>query len=950
MASDTIQKRRPKQNIISTILAKGYSSVSSAGSSFIGSSGKVGVTTTKGGGRELVSKKTNSKTEGSSGSSTTANSSTTSTSNQLKRDILKSAVELTRRSQMKLTSNTMRRVRSQSRSSRKKHIFTKGERAFYRSDKGIVKVTIVGVHHDSKLVPYYTVQLRDGKEKQTDGKLLSPVVTAAPKDSVSNDKKKDEDEAQTSSITRSVSPGKRSIRSRSAPPSEIDSPDLGVALTVTDHDMTESSCSERKIVKLDEYHETTTSMEKNTDGEGGKPELSYPKKNKIASQEVENNGETLQKKFLIGGVAYYRPPGDMSSVTKVRIVKHSKSKGLYTISLPDGSHQDFVKSTQLATLMELSSNEMIALMKESGSKSRDTTKSSSTKNKSPSTTEKTPDINDEEVNVDAGYEAGEGEPMSSGSEDSKSLSQQQSNSSHTVPVSIPTTALVLPPKMRTVQAKTESGEWKSVPYYEKGMSLYYMNAEGVQKCKVLSVDLDDLMEPYYTILLDKDKKEKQTDNAHLALSSEEEMLEALQDQAEEKCNSVDKEEEQRCKGNQEKEEKDSSNSRLTRSSSKSPRSSSETNQQSSYATHPLSPSKNGPEENLAISNDKATQEEEEEEEALAFIPATFFKDDQVLYKNSEGERLRAVVLSLKRDKKNRPYYVVRILHSGLDKLVYGHRLRPLPENRSSSRSRSRGRSVSSKGEQPNPESSSRGGRSSSKGVSTRRSPSREKPMQLEKALNRITKQSYDSRGSGRGEESRGSSRHTRRSTLDSMDSNPSRRSESKHSVRSALSNSSRRSHQVRERKENNSRTRDNSVDSRRHNKDLDVSRGRKESKPNDPVGTSRSRRTGERSLSRSSRAPSADSRCMGKRSSRAPSADSRVSTLTSSTVGTKLSHSSCRRATSASSSKKTNMDDSIREGSVRGSNDNLSQVSSSVTAISKLKSFRKSFGLKKSSK
>jgi len=67
-------------------------------------------------------------------------------------------------------------------------------------------------------------------------------------------------------------------------------------------------------------------------------------------------------------------------------------------------------------------------------------------------------------------------------------------------------------------------------------------------------------------------------------------------------------------------------------------------------------------------------------------------------------------------------------------------------------------------------------------------------------------------------------------------------------------------------------------------------------------------------------------------------------------VGTKLSHSSCRRATSASSSKKTNMDDSIREGSVRGSNDNLSQVSSSVTAISKLKSFRKSFGLKKSSK
>jgi hypothetical protein len=529
-----------------------------------------------------------------------------------------------------------------------------------------------------------------------------------------------------------------------------------------------------------------------------------------------------------------------------------------------------------------------------------------------------------------------------------------SNSSHTVPVvSIPSTALVRPPKMRMVQAKTESGEWKSVPYYEKGMSLNYMNAEGVQKCKVLSVDLDDLMEPYYTVLLVKDKKEKQTDNAHLALSSEEEMLEALQDQAEDKCNSVDKEEEQGFEGNQEKEEKNSSNSRPTRSSSKSPRLSSETNQQSSLETHPLSPSKNRPEENLASSDDKATQGEEEE--ALAFIPATFFKDDQVLYKNSEGERLRAVVLSLKRDKKNRPYYVIRILHSGLDKLVYGHRLRPLPEHRSSSRSRSRGRSVNSKGEQPNPESPSRG-RSTSKGVSTRRSPSREKSRQLEKALNLIRKQSHDSRGSGRGEESRSGSRHTRRSTMDSMDSNPSKRSESRNSVRSALSNSSRRSQQVRERKENQSRTRDNSVDSRRHNKDIDTSRGRKISPPNDPVGTSRkSRNTGERNLSRSSRAPSTDSRRAGERnlsrSSRAPSADSRVSTLTSSTVDTKLSHSSRRRATSSSmNGRKTNMDDSIREGSDRGSNDNLSQVSSSVTAISKLKSFRKSFGLKKSSR
>ena len=51
----------------------------------------------------------------------------------------------------------------------------KGSKAFYRGPKGIEKVTVVGVHHDAKLEPYYTIKFRDGKEKQMDGKCLTPI-------------------------------------------------------------------------------------------------------------------------------------------------------------------------------------------------------------------------------------------------------------------------------------------------------------------------------------------------------------------------------------------------------------------------------------------------------------------------------------------------------------------------------------------------------------------------------------------------------------------------------------------------------------------------------------------------------------------------------------------------------------------------------------------------------
>jgi hypothetical protein len=70
-----------------------------------------------------------------------------------------------------------------------------------------------------------------------------------------------------------------------------------------------------------------------------------------------------------------------------------------------------------------------------------------------------------------------------------------------------------------VQAKTEDGKWKTVPMYEKGMEINYTNANGTQSGIVLAVHQNNMMEPYYTVLL-QDGNEKQTDNAHIMLRVE----------------------------------------------------------------------------------------------------------------------------------------------------------------------------------------------------------------------------------------------------------------------------------------------------------------------------------------------------------------------------------------------------------------------------------------------
>ncbi|KAL7504354.1 hypothetical protein ACHAXN_003511 [Cyclotella atomus] len=152
---NVVSKRRPRQNILSIILSSAKKKKASSASAFTPNTAPT------------------SKSTGSRSSSSTPRPRTKSNK------LLSTAVELTRRSK-------------DSRKPRKS-ILLKGSRAFYRGPKGIEKVTIVGVHHDAKLEPYYTIKFRDGKEKQMDGKCLTPI----------EEKREDNNLQRRSSVTSS---------------------------------------------------------------------------------------------------------------------------------------------------------------------------------------------------------------------------------------------------------------------------------------------------------------------------------------------------------------------------------------------------------------------------------------------------------------------------------------------------------------------------------------------------------------------------------------------------------------------------------------------------------------------------------------------------------------------------------------------------------------------------
>mmetsp|Transcript_1883 Transcript_1883/g.3604 ORF Transcript_1883/g.3604 Transcript_1883/m.3604 type:complete len:357 (-) Transcript_1883:416-1486(-) len=304
--TNVLSKRRPRNNIISIILAKAKkvgpksSKASTAASSSSGSvsGGDEGKTSSK-------SKKSRSRRGRGSGSGDDDRKGKGSSSSYhgSKKGIIQSAVELTRRSKQRATSRS-RRVKSKGRSlaagKKKSKQLVKGQKAFYRSDKGISKVTVVGIHHDAKRESYYTIKLRDGKEKQTDGKHLTAIKEDAKTEKTSNRKKGGENS------------GGRSSRKKRRPSADQSS---------------DSSIDVKGLIVED-----------------------------VESEDAQ--------KLFVGQYAYYR---SSESITKVRILSHSGEEGSdprYVISLPDGSRRDDVKPSLLATLTDLTSEELSMLMKE----------------------------------------------------------------------------------------------------------------------------------------------------------------------------------------------------------------------------------------------------------------------------------------------------------------------------------------------------------------------------------------------------------------------------------------------------------------------------------------------------------------------------------------------------------------------------------------------------------
>jgi len=137
---NVISKRRPRQNIIAMILKNAKSKGSGGGA---GSASTAASTAAA----SMSSNNARSRSRGRGGGG--GPSSSSYGYHGSKKGILQSAVELTRRSKQAAGSRSRRRGKSKGRL--RSIPFVKGQKAFYRSAKGIAKVTVVGIHHDAKL-------------------------------------------------------------------------------------------------------------------------------------------------------------------------------------------------------------------------------------------------------------------------------------------------------------------------------------------------------------------------------------------------------------------------------------------------------------------------------------------------------------------------------------------------------------------------------------------------------------------------------------------------------------------------------------------------------------------------------------------------------------------------------------------------------------------------------
>jgi len=229
--------------------------------------------------------------------------------------------------------------------------------------------------------------------------------------------------------------------------------------------------------------------------------------------------------------------------------------------------------------------------------------------------------------------------------------------------------LALPCAVQMVQANTEDGGTKIVPRYEAGMAVYYKGPNGIMEAQILESHLDDLLDPYYTVRLE-DGREKQTDNAHITLTKEE----VVEEQALVKAG-----------GESDIENGDNGSEGGVEDEQTL------VDPQLDQSLVPLSKDANSEEQHCARPASSSTYNNHElvsaskkqDPSASVNIGALvkFSIGEEVNYNSSQGEHLRATVIKLLKDKKNRPYYVVR-LQGGKEKQVYGHRLSPCAKSQS----------------------------------------------------------------------------------------------------------------------------------------------------------------------------------------------------------------------------------------------------------------------------
>jgi len=570
-----ISKRRPRQNIIAMILKKAKGSGSSTAR--------------------------RSSTKGLDASQHSESAKRPSRS----RAILQSAADITGRL-------SQRSTRKKPRSGKGGGI-SKGQKAFYRSSKGICKVTVVGVHHDAKLEPYYTIKLRDGKEKQVGGKHLTPVQDVEK--SIKKDSRHGE---KSDSIKKGSSHGE----------------------------------SVTKSVTVESKKGSTTGTDQtfeSTSDEGS-----------AAVSSDDNVSSDLDGQFATGQSAYYCSSD--GHVSKVKVIKvyssSSSSEHKYSVHLPDGTSKD-VDSDQLKALINLTSDELAVLMKE--------------KNEKPSSNKEIPALTPTE-DVDPGYEAGKSES----SQETQETAEQKSTDGNQEP-------LALPCSFEMVEAKTEEGGTKMVPRYAARTKLYYKNADGIQMATILESHLDDLLDPYYSIRL-ADGREKQTDNAHLLMNLPE--GEGAEVKKEEQHEEMKQKAEVAMAQSEESNEKESPTSETMVEKIALD---TQPKQETVAELSPVPVNETNKAKTLGNSGNsdvgqeatpKVKKQVDPAASALTFVH-NFSLREVVLYSSSQGEHYRATVVKLLKDKKHRPYYVVR-LPDGKEKQVYDHRLSPIRIGRADS--------------------------------------------------------------------------------------------------------------------------------------------------------------------------------------------------------------------------------------------------------------------------